>query len=249
MSLTLTGTKTAVGLGNTASFLATGGTAPYAYVVLPNGQGGTIDGATGLYSSPPYSSYNPSPSNATDTIQVIDSTGATATATILVGPPMILFLDILSTVLQLPAGRCLLYDTKGFQPTDAGLYIVVGMGHPHVFGNNKKYDSTTDTYVNSVNVVATLDLHVISVDTSALWQKELVLAALMSPYSISQQEANAFSIGRVPLAGQFNDLSEVDGPAIPYHFQISINLTYAVDASYPTPVFTEFQGVTETINP
>lgn len=250
MSLQLLQTKTAIGLGNTASFLGTGGVEPYVYsVVLPNGQGGSVDPTTGLYSSPPWSDYNPTPSNATDTVMVTDANNDTATAKILVGPPLILLLDIISTVMKLPHGRCVLYDQKIFQTKHPGLFVSLGIGTVKVFANSYQYNPVTDAYDNFVNCMATLDLHIISVDTSAVFQKEAVLASLMSPYSIQQQNANAFSIGRIPPGGQFNDLSEIDGPAIPYHFHIPINMQYAVPISFATDVFTEFQDVAVTINP
>jgi hypothetical protein len=247
--LALQQTKTALGLGNTASFLAVGGTPPYTYSVqLPGGQGGDID-QTGIYSSPPWSNYNSNPSNAMDTIIVTDSTGATATATILVGPPLILFLDIISTVLKLPTGRCFLYNTKGFQPKDPGLFVSVGVSSVKVFSNSFHYDTENDTYNNFLNTVAVLDVHAISVDNSALFLKEAVMMSLQSPYAIAQQNANAFSIGRVPPGGQFVDLSEVDGVGFPYHFIFSIALQYCTSLSQPTDVFTSFQQPTLVVNP
>jgi len=246
MPLTVVGTKSAIGLGNTASFLGIGGVGPYTYSVVAGGQGGTINSSTGLYNSPTWANYNSNPSNAVDTIRVTDSTtptSLTATTSILVGPPLLLFLDIISTVLKLPAGRCWLYDQKVFTPTDPGLYVIVGVSSTKVFANSSQYNPTNDTYGNFVNCMAVLDVHVVSVDNSALFKKELVLAALMSPYSIQQQNANAFSIGRIPPGGSFNDLSEIDGPAIPYHFQYSIAMQYSVPVSFGTDVYTSFQNV------
>ena len=126
MALTLQQTATAVGLGNTVSFLGGGGVPPYLYAVLPGGQGGSINNLTGIYSSPSWAQYNSNQANATDTIQVADATGAVATANVLVGPPLILFLDIISTVLQMTNGRCILYNSKAWQPKDPGRFVSVG---------------------------------------------------------------------------------------------------------------------------
>jgi hypothetical protein len=248
MALSLSQTKTAMVPGNTSSFLGVDGTPPYTYSVQPGGQGGTIDPVGGTYTAPNLSAYNSTADNASDTVIVTDSTGATASASILVGPVFILFLDIINTVMKLPPGRCFLYNGKGFQPTDAGLYIAVEVLNVKVFGNNTKFIPGPEIVVNSVNCGCTLDLHIISVDNSALYLKEIVLASLMSPYSISQQEGNNFSIGRIPPGAQFNNLSEIDGPAIPYHFSIMINLIYSIGTSSNVDVFTSFAGVTPVIN-
>lgn len=249
MALTLMQNKTAIGLGNTASFLGAGGVEPYVYEVVAGGQGGSINSSTGVYSSPVWSQYNPSPSNATDTVKVTDDNGDTATAKILVGPPAILVIDIISKVMDLPSKRCFLYDQKIFAPTDVGLYVAVGVGSTRVFANSYEFNPTTQQYDNFINCAVMLDIHVVSVDNVAFYKKEEVLMALMSPYSIQQQEANAFSIGRIPSGGQFNDLSEVDGPAVPFHYQMSINVQYAMSKSLATDVFDSFQGPTLVTNP
>jgi hypothetical protein len=250
-ALTLIGTKSAIGLGNTASFLATGGIGPYTYSVNPNGQGGTINSSTGLYASPPWSNYNANPGNASDTITVTDSTTPTpltATASILVGPPLILLMDILTKSIPLLPGRCTLYAQKLPQPSDPGLFVSVGIATVKIFANSSKFNPTTETFDNFVNSMAILDIHAISVDTSALFQKELVLAAMQSPYSIQQQEANAFSIGRIPAGGSINDITEIDGPALPYHYQFSIPLFYSVPASFSTAIFNTFQQPEVIVN-
>jgi hypothetical protein len=251
MPLQLLQNKTALAPGNVASFLGVGGTAPYAYAVLPGGQGGSVDPATGAYSALSFTNYNPDQSVATDTVQVTDSsspTPQTATATILVGPAVILFIDIINKVMGLPPNRCFLYNGKGFQPTDAGLYIAVEIGNVKVYANTSRFNPVTQETENTVNCGCTLNVHVISVDNSAVFQKEVVLTSLMSSYSIQQQEANSFSIGRIPPAAQFSDVSEIDGPAIPYHYSISINILYAVPVNFNTDIFTSFPGVTEVIN-
>ena len=73
--------------------------------------------------------------------------------------------------------------------------------------------------------------------------------ALNSVYSESQQEGNSFSIGRLPAHGGFRNLSMVDGAAIPYRYQISINIQYAVSSQQSIEYFDTFQGFQETTNP
>jgi len=247
--LTLAQTNTAVNLGNTASFLASGGTPPYTYSVLPGGQGGVIDPVTGIYSSPSPDRYNSEPNNASDTIQAVDSTNTAVVSKILVGPPLILFCDIISTVMKLPAGRCWLWDQKVFMPVDRGLYVPIMVSNVKTFANSYTYDPVSDVYRNFVNVAATLDIHVVSKDNTAVFKKEILLAALVSPYSIQQQEANGFSIGRIPPGGAFNDISDVDGGAIPYHFVVTLKLFYSVGVSFNTEVFTSFPNVSLVVNP
>ena len=114
MSLALAQSKTALAINLTASFLASGGSSPYAYSVLPGGAGGAIDSSTGLYTAP---AVVPSdPSLLYDTIQVTDSLAATASAQILVGTPLLLFCEILQRQLGLANGRVFIWDQKIFNP-------------------------------------------------------------------------------------------------------------------------------------
>jgi len=249
MSLLLSQTLTAVGPGLTSSFAATGGSSPYTYSVLPNGAGGTISSSTGLYTAP--SSVGSSPQALIDTVLVTDHAGLKATSTILVGGPLLLFCDIIQTYLEenidLPAGRVYLWDQKIMQPTDSGMYVAVSVPTCKPFANNTVHDSSGNS-VQSVNVMATIDIDVISRDAEARDRKEFVVLALMSDYAQAQQEANGFLIGRIPPSSRFVNLSQIDGAAIPYRYKISVNMQYAVNNTQATPYFNTFSTVTVDTN-
>jgi len=226
MSLTLAQTLTAVGPGITSSFVASGGTAPYTYSVRAGGAGGTINSSTGVYTAP--ASVPTKPTLLFDTIVVTDNVSATSQAQIFVGDPLLLFCEIIQNQMGLAVGRVYIYDQKIMQPTDNGLYVAVSVLGVKVFGNTNRHDGSGSgmNSTQSLNCAATLQLDVISRDTSALHLKEAVLLALNSDYSEQQQNANSFFIGKIPPSAQFNSLSQQDGAAIPYRFVISVVMQY-----------------------
>lgn len=245
MALSIAQTLTAVAPGITSSFQGQAGTPPYSYDVVPGGAGGSVD-SDGIYTAP--NTMGQTPQTLFDSVRVTDDAGATATAQILVGTPLFLFCDILQTYLGLAQGRVYLWDQKIMQPTDSGLYIAVSNPRSKPFANNTSIDGGGNS-VQSVNVMATLDIDIISRGPAARDQKEQVLMALLSDYATQQQEANSFSIGRIPPASQFLNLSQIDGAAIPYRFKISVNMQYVASSTQPTPYFNSFATPTIYTNP
>lgn len=229
-ALTVSQSKTALATGLTASFLASGGTPPYTYAVRSGGAGGSINSATGIYTSPATVSTNPA--KLYDTIIATDSLGNTGTAQVLVGNALLLFCEIIQHELDLPSDRVYLWQQKNFQPIKGdGIYVPVSVVSCRAFSNITKpaiIGGVPDwsQQVQATNFYSVLDLNIISRDISALYQKESVVMAIQSIYSRQQQEANSFFIGKIPT--QFNDLSFIDGAAIPYRFQISLAIQYAV---------------------
>lgn len=247
--MTLTSTMSAVGPNITSSFLASGGTAPYAYSVLPGGAGGTIDPSTGLYTAPVAANSNPS--MAYDTIQAVDNVAVTATSQILVGNALLLFWDILKTELSLADDHIYLWDQKLMQPTDSTLYIAIGVVNSRPFGNTNGPDGSGGglTSIQSVNMLDEISIDIISRGPEARDRKAEVIMALNSNYAQQQQTANSFNIGQLPAGAQFINLSEVDGAAIPYRFRISVNLQYFVVKSKQVPYFDNYDPVQVTTEP
>ena len=234
MSLTVAQTYTAIGPGLTSSFQGIGGTSPYTYSVRSGGTGGTIN-SSGVYTAP--SSMSENPATIYDVIQVMDSVGAITTASILVGSPLFLFCDIIQTGLGLATGRVFLWDQKIIEPTDFGLFVAVSVLNCKPFANSIGFDSNANQ-IQSVNVLASLSLDIISRGPAARDQKELVILALQSVYSQQQQEANSFNIARISTS--FVNLSEVDGSAIPYRYNIGVNIQYFVTTTQPSEYFNTF---------
>ena len=235
--MTLNQTLSAVAPNIASSFQAAGGTPPYSYLVRPNGAGGVIDSASGIYTAP--AQVGTSPQTLYDVVQATDSVGSIAIAKILVGTPLFLLCDIIQTYLGLQPGRVYLWDQKIMQPVDSGLYVAVSVPNCRPFGNNVSYDSDGNA-TNTVNMLATIDLDIISRGPAARDQKEQVLMAILSTYSQQQQEANSFFIGRLPAGARFTNLSAIDGTAIPYRYKISFNMQYAATSQQAVSYFDQF---------
>lgn len=238
-----------MGPGLTTSTAGQGGTSPYTYSLLPGGAGGSINSSTGLYSSPVNVPSNAS--SCSDTLVVTDNVGARAYAVITTLDALGLFCDILQTSLNLATGRVYLYNQKIFQPHDAGLYIAVAVQSAKPFGNSAVMNGGGSGLVSvqSVNTLATLSINAISRDTSALRRKEEIIMALNSIYSQSQQEMNSFYVGKLPPNSQFVNLSEVDGAAIPYRFNISVNIQYFATLPKDVPYYSDFADANVTTEP
>lgn len=244
MPLSLTSSVNAIGTGLTASFLAVGGTSPYTYSVVAGGAGGTINSSTGVYTSP--SSINPDVSKSYDTIRVQDAAFGLATKQILVGTPLILLCDILQRQLSLDNNHIYLWDQKLFQPVDSGLYLAIGVVSSKPFGNTNRFRGSSGTSQQSINMLDTISIDAISRGPAARDQKGLILLALNSDYAESQQELNSFFIGKLPLNGRFQNLSEIDGAAIPYRFRIEVTLQYFVTNVQSVQYYDEFEDVEVT---
>lgn len=235
-------TYEAIGPNIMAYFIGYGGTSPYAYTVVPDGAGGTINATTGVYKAP--ATFKSNPSLAHDVIQVMDADGEVGLAKILIASPLLLFCDIIKHELNLDSRRVYLWDQKLFQPTDGGLYVAVSEASCKPFGSsNDIVPSVTGmNQIQSVNMLSTLDIDIISRGPDARDRKEEVLLAINSVYSQQQQSANSFLIGRLPAGSRFINLSAIDGAAIPYRYRISINIQYAKTITQQAQHFDTFDS-------
>lgn len=222
MALTLLQSYHAIAPGNLqVSVGATGGTPPYIFSVVPGGAGGTIGSATGLYTSP-------LTATGEDELMVVDSssTPLIATGSMLVCTPLELVCDIIQTSMGLSQGQVYLWDQKINIPTDSRLYVVVGVQNCRPFANRPRFVGGSASFIaeQTVNMLATLTIDILSRGPAARDQKELVLLAMSGPYSLQQQELNSFYLATLPTS--MVNLSHIDGAAIPYRFQILANLQY-----------------------
>lgn len=239
MSLQLLQNTSAMAPNLTAPFSATGGVPAYTWSVLPGGAGGAIS-SSGLYTSP--STYG------IDTIQVTDASSSVATATMLVGTYFQLVCDIIQTSLGLSPGRVYVYNQKIPEPQDSALYIVVSILSCKQFSSTNQWDGSGSGLNSnqSVNMQAMLSLDIKSRSTQARDMKELVVMALNSIYSEQQQEFNSFRVFNV--SPNIQDLSELDGMAIPYHFNITCNIQYFISNITAAPYFSSFGTPTVATN-
>lgn len=245
MSIALTQTATAVRPLITASFLGIGGTGTYTYSILPNGAGGSINSSTGIYTAPAVSDSQDL-EKLYDTIRVVDSLGASALSQILIGTPLLLVCEILQRELGLARDHIYLWDQKIFQPKDSGLYLAIGILNTKPFANTFKFNSD-GTSTQSVNMLDTLSIDIISRGPEARDRRADVLLALKSAYAEKQQEANSFQVG--VLSTTFTNLSQIDGSAIPYRFNLSAYLQYSYVKVSAVDYFDTFAKPTITTEP
>lgn len=238
--ITIAAGTLAIGAALSTSFGASGGTGPYTWSVLPGGAGGSIGASTGLYTAPAVLSTDPK--KAYDVVKVVDSVLAEATIQILAGNPLQLVCDIIQREMGLAQGQVYLWDQKIDTPNDSRIYIAVGVLSTKPFGNRNAPDSSGPGVVSkqSVNVLATLSIDIMSRSPEARERKEEVLMALFSDYSKLQQTTNSFGIAR--LASSFQNLSEIEGAAIPYRFNISVNMQYVVRKASAVPYNDDFEN-------
>jgi hypothetical protein len=102
--------------------------------------------------------------------------------------------------------------------------------------------------VQTLNMMAQIDIDIISRGPDARDRKEEVIMALNSNYSQAQQEINSFYVGKIPAGSRFMNLSMVDGTAIPYRYKISVNIQYTVSKTIAVPYFNTFSAVAPVTN-
>ncbi len=238
----LTATTLAVAPGIQSNFLASGGTSPYSYSVRPGGAGGTIN-SSGWYTAP--SSLPSDALQALDTVVATDSAGNFATAEIVVGSPLQLFCDIIQSQLALPEGRVWVWNQKQFQPTDSGLYIAVSILSCKPFGSSNRFLASSDSQNQGVNMFAAISVDIMSRGLDALNRKEEVIQALNSSYSQNQQALNSFYVSQ--LSSGFVNLAAVDGAAIPYRFNITVNIQYVAQKTSSVDYYSSFPTPTEVV--
>lgn len=232
-ALVLTATSTVTRPNLDLSFLATGGTTPYTYSVVGGGAGGTIS-PSGIYTAP--NGYG------SDTVKVTDSavTPAIATRSVLIASPVALVCDIIQKGMDLSADQVWMWDQKINTPNDSRLYVAVGVASCKPFANTNRPDTSGSGMdsIQSTNFMATLSIDILSRSLDAVNRKEELLMALNSNYAQYQQSANSFFLA--PISTGFVNLSEVDGAAIPYRFNITVNMQYSITKTSAVAYFDDF---------
>ena len=223
---------TVIALDHKTPFLGSDGQAPYTYAVKAGGAGGTIS-STGLYTAPSQSGR--------DTIVVTDDLGETLEAVISVLHPLQLVADVISKEMGLANDQVYIYNNKYTIPKDSRLYIAIGINWDKPFANNTSTRPNGQSVEQSVNVQSNLSIMIMSKDQSALNRKEEVIMALNSIYALSQMAANSFYIAKVST--NFVNLTDEEGAAILYKYNISVNVQYFIKKvksvryydDFPTP--------------
>lgn len=209
-----------IGFGIQTPFQAVEGTAPYTYEVLSGGAGGSIVAGTGAYTAPFLVGI--------DTIKVTDDDGETTTKQINILSPLGLFCDIIKTELGLEDDQIYIYNQKFNMPADGRLYIAVGVGNVKPFSNINRPVSTESGLQSEqvANFASNHDVNIVSKDEAAIDRKEEVMMSFASDYAQKQMAANNFYVA--PLTNQFVNLSDIEGSARLFRFNLSVMLQYAI---------------------
>jgi hypothetical protein len=219
---------------------AFGGTPPYTFTLVG---AGNFNASTLIYTAP---SVQPEP-NAQPILRVVDDVGDEAEAEIFICTPLQLLGRIIQREMGLSDGRVYLWDQKINAPTDKGLFIAISALNPKAYANINKFNYVTNRQEQSSNWATGVDIDIISRGPEARDRKEEVVMALKSQYSLQQQELNSFSIASLPTA--IRNLSEIDGAAIPYRFNFSVNLLYNVRKIQPAEYFDTFETPELLVDP
>lgn len=136
--------------------------------------------------------------------------------------------DILKREMSLLNGQVYLWDQKINIPPDNAIYIAVGVQSCKPFSNTFDHTSNGDGLLESqsTNFMATLSIDILSQGPDARDRKEEVILALRSHYARQVQESYGFYIAG--LSSSFVNLSSIEGTAIPYRFNIAVNIQYKV---------------------
>lgn len=154
--------------------------------------------------------------------------------------------DIIETELGLAEGQVYLYNQKVNVPPSSGLWVVVGLVSSKAYASKSLMDPAGNQ-IQSIHMQSLVSIDAMSQDTSALEQKDSILLALTGDYSENLQVAQGFSIARLPTS--IVNLSEVEGAAIPYRFNISTQILHVVTKQKAAPYYSTFPTSTIITEP
>lgn len=152
--------------------------------------------------------------------------------------------DILKAEMGLTPNQVWIYSQKRKIPPATGLWVVIEFLTGRPYGSKSQFNSDTLQEEQSVNMSALFTIDIFSRNTEALDRKEEILMAMGSIYAQQLQEKFSFKIGRVPVT--FNNLSQVEGTAILYRFQITFQVSYAVEKKKSADYYDTFTHTEET---
>jgi hypothetical protein len=202
---------------------------------------GAINPSTGLFTA--------GQTTGSVIVQVEDAASDIATLTIAVLSPLDCLCDIIKKEMQLADDQVFLWDQKFNLPKDYRPYVSVAQVSSKVFGNTNEAIVSGGNLIEHqfANVMAQVDISIMSRGSDALDRKEEVVLALRSIYAQQQMETNGFNVGILPTG--FVNLSEIDGAAIPYRFTITVNMQYAFLKFKNAAYFDQFDVSVEQVEP
>lgn len=151
---------------------------------------------------------------------------------------------ILQAGMQLTTNQVWIYNQKRKIPPATGLWLVIDFLTGKPYGSKSKFNPETNQEEQSVNMSALFTIDIFSRNTQALDRKEEVILAFGSTFAQQTQEKFSFKIGRIPQG--FTNLSQVEGTAILYRFQITFQVSYSVEKKISADYYDAFTHTEET---
>lgn len=216
-------------IGTTAIIEIVGGIPPYDVKVLSGGAGGVltaIDVGKYYYTAP--SIIPNDPRYAMDTIEATGHDGETAELQVDILIVEQLVADIIQKELELDDDQVIIGNERFDPPNDNRLYATVLLSDGKPLSNRNKNEAVGDDLVEvqGITMREMLTINIMSSSIEALSKRYEVVMALKSNYAKRSMEANSFSIGQIPTT--MANVSELEGASIPYKFNISTFVTFAI---------------------
>lgn len=161
-----------------------------------------------------------------------------------------LLMDLISTELDMPEGRCALYNQRRILQQTDDMFITLQFLTSKVFANDVKYyrHSTTgqEMEYQSSCIKESYQIDVFSRTQEALRRKHEVLFALRGTRSIQLQEKYGFQIP--PITTSFIDVSAIEGTARLNRYALRMNVLRAYDKTKPVDYYSTFNPTEVTNN-
>lgn len=130
--------------------------------------------------------------------------------------------DIITQELGIDPARVVVYNQNFEPPADQDMYVVVITGQFTPVGTVNRFDPDTDEEVKSITGYTELAVEVTSKSREAMERKEEIYMALISGYSVRQQEDNNIKIFR---SGDLLDLSFIEGASALHRYRIPVRIS------------------------
>jgi hypothetical protein len=149
--------------------------------------------------------------------------------------------DIIAKGMSLSSEQIWVYNQRRSIPEDKRLYVTVGQVNQRVYSNDKKQIDVGGALKDQICVrtIETISINLFSYDTESVERAFEVLASLNSTYSQQVQEALAIKIAEVPLS--VSDVSEIEGPAILFRMNITLNVWRKYDKILDSQYYDQFE--------
>jgi len=130
--------------------------------------------------------------------------------------------SIIQTYMELAPGSVYLRNEKINQTKMQDFNITVGfMGQKQIGSTTRCVDGIEEV---ALTMTGSVVIEIYGRTFLVVERKEEILMALCSSLSKETQTAKGFLIAQIPSS--FNDISQIDGAAIPYRFQATFNVQF-----------------------